>query len=219
MQRDLKRLQISAPEFTRLSGLQVQDVALQTDRDRVLLPFLLGAIVLAFSLFGLSSQLVHHPLVELGLGTSPLALFMGWLWWGRAFNPAPLLTEQSAPEAWALYGEVVNFNQIVRSLNVNDQLQAAGNPSLSASVRQDLLKALQLVRQDLVRALKTERILRENQDVINELSLNSADLFTNNLASLQTLQLESQAADVEQYLTSAVQIALEVRDRLQDLRD
>lgn len=143
---------------------------------------------------------------------------MGWLFWGKLFSSMPPLDEQTAPEAWALYTEVMNFNKIVRSLNVSDQLQTVGNPGMPVAVRQELLRALQLVRQDLVRAVKTERILRENQDVIDELLLKQTDLFTNNLASLQTLQLESQAAEVEQYLTSAVQIALDVRDRLQDLR-
>lgn len=220
MQSDLSRYLISAREFTRLSGLRVSDPQAEgSDGDRPLGLLFGGAVVAAFLVFGITSQVLHNPVLDIGLGILPLLAVSAGLFWGRSEFQAPLLTVQVAPAAWALYQEVVNFNKIVRSLAVSDQLQRVGNPGLPSAVRQNLLKALQLVRQDLIRAIKTERILRENQDVIDELLLGQADLFANNLASLQALQLEGQAAEVEQYLTSAVQIALEVRDRLQALQD
>ncbi|NEO86749.1 MAG: hypothetical protein F6J87_21200 [Spirulina sp. SIO3F2] len=189
-----------------------------SDSDRSLGLLFGGSVVAAFLVFGIASQVLHNPVLDIGLGILPLLAVSAGLFWGRSEFRAPLLTAQVAPATWALYQEVVNFNKIVRSLAVSDQLQRVGNPGLPPAVRQNLLKALQLVRQDLIRAIKTERILRENQDVIDELLLGQADLFANNLASLQALQLEGQAAEVEQYLTSAVQIALEVRDRLQELQ-
>lgn len=222
MPSDLNRLPISARAFTRLSGLRLS--ASQTeggDSDRAFGFIFGGAVVAAFLTFGVASQVLHNPVLDIGLGILPiLGVSAGLLWRGQQPEQrAPVLTAQIAPDAWALYETVQEFNQMVRSLAVSDELQRVGNPGLAPAVRQNLLKALQLVRQDLIRAIKTERILRENQDVVDDLLLGKTEaLFANNLASLQTLQLEGQAAEVEQYLSSAVQIALEVRDRLQDLQ-
>lgn len=214
---NLSRRLISKREFTRLSGLRPPASAVTRGRDRAVLWVLGGSVVAAFGSFGLASQLLHNPLLDMTVGLLPLAAALAWLLSVvQLERQAPLLNAQMTPAALALYEAVERFNKIVRSLIVSDQLQQVGNPGLPTPVRRNLLQALQLVRQDLVRALKTERILRENQDVVDALLLGQADLFADNLASLQALQLENQAAEVGQYLTSAVQIALEVRDRLQD---
>ncbi|MGB0560645.1 MAG: hypothetical protein ACPGVO_02430 [Spirulinaceae cyanobacterium] len=217
MPAKLNRYLISDREFMRLSGLALPELSGQMPRDRTVLVVWGSAMVAAFGSFSMASQLLQNPLLDITLGLVPVLAASGWLL-GHQPDPQqgarPLV--ETAPAAWALYVEVGKFNRIVRSLIVSDQLQQVGNPGLPATVRQNLRQALRLVRQDLIRALKTERILRENQDVIDELLLGQADLFADNLASLRALQLESQAAEVGQSLTSAVQIALAVRERLQD---
>lgn len=212
MQADLRPLPIAPSEFSRLSGMIVQD----TERDRAIFPRLGGAAIASFTVFAISTQIFHNPILDILLGILPLGGALFWLVWGMP-ELRPLeaqLTAEVSPATLALYAEVQQFNQVVRSIDVSDQLQAAGNPGLSKSTRKNLIQALQWVRQDLIRAIKTERILRENQGMIDDLLLQKSDLFTNNLASLQTLQLQEQASEVTAYLDQAVQIALEVRDGL-----
>ena len=82
--------------------------------------------------------------------------------------------------------------------------------------REKVIAALKLTRNDLIRALKTERILRENQNFI----LRNTELFTNNLATLTAMQVTEEATEHGRLLNEALQIALDVQlemKRLQNL--
>jgi len=75
------------------------------------------------------------------------------------------------------------------------------------------IAALQLIREDLVRAMKTERILRDNKKLL----ANNQELFVNNLANLQALQVSSQGSEYAQLLNESLQIAVEVQAEIRKL--
>lgn len=113
-----------------------------------------------------------------------------------------------------LLEEVSKYNQLAKILEVQDQLEAAGNPGVLTN-REKTLEALELTRADLVRALKTERILRENKDVINM----RPELFENNLIALKTLQVNQQATESGQLLNEALQVAVGVQEEMKKLQN
>lgn len=71
------------------------------------------------------------------------------------------------PSLKILLNDVERYNSVIKAIDINDQIEEAGNPGVSLKERQKVLEALELTRSDLVRALKTERILRENKNLLS----------------------------------------------------
>jgi len=114
-----------------------------------------------------------------------------------------------------LLQDVKQFNLVVKAININDQLEDAGNVGLAIQDRDRVLEALWLAREDLIRALKTERILRENQEFI----ANNSFLFDNNISALTALQVNDQASEHGRLLNEALQIAINTQEELRHLQD
>ncbi len=113
-----------------------------------------------------------------------------------------------------LLEEVDRYNRIIQAIHLNDQLVEAGNPEVKLAQRDQVIEALKLTRADLIRALKTERILRQNQDLIEQQS----DFFGDNLTALTTLQVREQAGEQGRLLDAALQVALHVRSQIRQLQ-
>ena len=81
------------------------------------------------------------------------------------FGIAALADELSAFQQSRLlkniFKEVAKFNAVVENLEILEKLKKAGN-KVDVSDRDKVIKALELMKEDLIRALKTEKILREN---------------------------------------------------------
>ncbi|MHC5720305.1 MAG: hypothetical protein ACYTX0_51835, partial [Nostoc sp.] len=75
-----------------------------------------------------------------------------------------------------LLSEVNRYNSIIKVIDINDQIEEAGNTEVVIKEREGVVEALKLTKADLVRALKTERILREHKNFI----LSNTELFVNN---------------------------------------
>lgn len=106
-----------------------------------------------------------------------------------------------------LLNDVKRYNNVINAININDQIEAAGNLEVGIKQRKKVIEALNLTKLDLVRALKTERILRENKNFI----LSNSELFANNLATLTSMQVTEQATEHGRLLNEALQIALDVQ--------
>ncbi|MDM9380081.1 hypothetical protein QUB80_05130 [Chlorogloeopsis sp. ULAP01] len=112
-----------------------------------------------------------------------------------------------------LLNDVNRYNAVVKAIDINDQIEAAGNSGVEIKERSKVIEALQLTRTDLIRALKTERILRENKKFI----IKNNELFTNNLAALTAMQVTEQASEHGRLLNEALQIALDVQHEMRRL--
>lgn len=106
-----------------------------------------------------------------------------------------------------LMHDVERYNSMIKAIDINDQIEAAGNPDVAIQQRERVIEALNITKLDLVRALKTERILRENKNFI----LSNSDLFSQNLATLTSMQVTEQATEHGRMLNEALQIALDVQ--------
>ncbi len=143
-------------------------------------------------------------LVEGGILAAIAAL--GQAYWIFRSRHMPLLLN--------LLEEVDRYNRIIHAIHVNDQLVEAGNLEVKLPQRTQVIEALKLTRADLIRALKTERILRQNEDLIEQQS----DFFGDNLAALTALQVSEQASEQGRLLDAALQIALQVRSQIRQLQ-
>ncbi|MEH1937117.1 MAG: hypothetical protein V7L14_26120 [Nostoc sp.] len=113
-----------------------------------------------------------------------------------------------------LLNEVNRYNTVIRVIDINDQIEEAGNPEVVIKEREGVIEALKLTKTDLVRALKTEKILRENKSFI----LGNTELFVNNLATLTAMQVTEQATEHGRLLNEALQIALDVQHEMKKLQ-
>ena len=126
---------------------------------------------------------------------------IGWLKFKKLVSRPPLK---------GLLSDIKRFNYLIKSIHINDQLEEAGNLSVMLKDRERITEALKLTREDLCRALKTERILRENKKFI----AGNPALFENNLIALTTLQVDDQASEQGRLLDEALQIALSTQEEL-----
>lgn len=114
-----------------------------------------------------------------------------------------------------LFEDVIRYNSVIKAIDINDQIEAAGNPDVGLRNREQVLHALRLTKEDIIRALKTERILRENEKFIK---LNY-QLFESNLVALTALQVSDQASEQGRLLNEALQIVVDVREEMRKLQN
>lgn len=117
-----------------------------------------------------------------------------------------------SPTLTALLQEIKKYNQVVEELvyniNVIDQLEEVGE-AVSIKDRDNVLGAFRGMRTDLIRALKVERILRENPRF-------KPELFSVNFAPLQDLELSQQVANCAQLVNDALQIGIRVQETMRN---
>lgn len=114
-----------------------------------------------------------------------------------------------------LFDDVDRYNGIIKTIEINDQIEDAGNSGIKIGDRSKVIEALQLIRDDLVRALKTERILRENKKFV----ATKSELFVSNLKTLSALQISDRASEQGRLLNEALQVALEVQAEMKKLQE
>ncbi|WP_315788416.1 hypothetical protein [Fischerella sp. JS2] len=126
-----------------------------------------------------------------------------------------LVKTNITPSLEMLLMDVDRYNAVIKAIDINDQIEAAGNLGVTIKERSKVIEALQLTKADLIRALKTERILRENRKFI----ISNSELFMNNLATLTAMQVPEQASEHGKLLNEALQIALDVQHEMRRLQN
>jgi hypothetical protein len=114
-----------------------------------------------------------------------------------------------------LLNDVDRYNAIIKAIDINDQIEAAGNPQVAIEHRHKVIEALNITKLDLERALKTERILRENKSFM----LTNSDLFAYNLATLTSMQVSEEATEHGRLLNEALQVAFDVQNEMGRLQN
>jgi hypothetical protein len=144
----------------------------------------------------------------LALGCGQVLLYLTWK------QKNKVIQENMTPSLRNILMDVNRYNSVIKAIDINDQIEEAGNPEVTISERNKVLEALNLTRIDLIRALKTERILRENKNFI----ISNTELFTNNLAALTAMQVTEKATEHGKLLNEALQIALDVQLEMKRLQ-
>ena len=219
MQPDLQGLEISPGELRHLSGVDPTEVfrpsILNNAKDRW--SFLFQEFLLSLALTPIIVGLLHIFVILPLIGGSLLATIVSlilvpisviairWLW----------LKRNSPTALCGLLDEVERYNAVIKAIHINDQLEAVGTTEISLSDRQKVMEALTLTREDLVKALRAEKILRENQSFL----VNNPELLATNLRTLQTLQVHDRASEYGRLLNEALQIASGVQEEMAKLQN
>lgn len=211
MQPDLLGLPLTKGELKRLSGVGVRDIYRPpTNRKFIweLSTTILSIFLLTVSCFLLTMIFPDYRYTFLGTHGAIATLLI--------FNETRKISlSQKNQNLIKLFEDVERFNSVIQAIDINDKIEAAGNPTVSLKNRARVIEALELTRADLVRALKTERILRENKRFIDR----NPELFANNLESLAALQVSDRATEHGRILNEAMQIAVGVREEMRKLKD
>ena len=141
-------------------------------------------------------------------GTTQTLLYL--LWKGKN----KFLNRNMTNSLRILLNDVERYNSVIKAIEINDQIEDVGNLGVGIQEREKVLEALELTRNDLIRALKTERILRENKHFI----ITNSNLFTNNLATLASMQVSEEATEHGRILNEALQISLDVQEEMKRLQ-
>ena len=226
MRDDLQELDISHDELQKLTNLPVNNkLIIITDIIQELSRQLLKKVketenpTLVFA--GVSISACVYLLVKLSF-LIPLIVFLFWtggsiqtilylLWKGKS----RFLKQHQTNSLRILLNDVERYNSVIKAIDINDQIEDAGNLGVSIQEREKVLAALELTRNDLIRALKTERILRENKSFI----ITNSDLFANNLAALASMQITEEATEHGKLLNEALQISLDVQQEMKKLQN
>jgi hypothetical protein len=209
MRPDLQGLEIGSREFRHWTGLRF---------DAIFLPPILpkfsreiGKKMLLLPLIAASGWMVAQIFVAEQILAIALHLFLAvelivWEFWR-------LYQSYKYRSLGKLMAEVVSYNNIIQAIDLNDQIEEAGNPHVKLEEREKVLAALRLTREDLIRALKTERILRENAKFMRT----NPQLFASNLTALTALQVSDRATEHGRLLNEALQIAIDVQQQVKNL--
>lgn len=226
MRDDLQELDISHDELQKLTNLPVNNkLIIITDIIQELSRQLLKKVketenpTLVFA--GVSISACVYLLVKLSF-LIPLIVFTVWtggtiqtllylLWKGKS----RFLKQHQTNSLRILLNDVERYNSVIKAIDINDQIEDAGNLGVGIEEREKVLAALELTRNDLIRALKTERILRENKTFI----ITNTDLFANNLAALASMQITEEATEHGKLLNEALQISLDVQQEMKKLQN
>ncbi|MEH2433439.1 MAG: hypothetical protein V7K25_04160 [Nostoc sp.] len=236
MRDDLQGLEISQDELQKLTNLPVNDQLLiitnplkklvkiyiqkiKSSEGATVIFIGFATFVFAYLLFDIFIKLfvswITIPswilLIILGVWIGSFTQSILYLIW-KSRNKIVKINMTSSLQI--LLNDVERYNTVIRAIDINDQIEEAGNPEVLIKERESVIEALKLTKSDLVRALKTERILRENKSFI----LSNTELFVNNLATLTAMQVNEQATEHGRLLNEALQIALDVQHEMKRLQ-
>ena len=113
-----------------------------------------------------------------------------------------------------LFEEVERYNKLVRAIHVSDEIDAAGVEGAKIHDRVTLLKSMAIARTDLMRALKIERVMRENADVASP----DFQLFNVDLTQIAAMQVEDAASQHGRLMNEAFDIAQAVQVEVRKLQ-
>ena len=236
MRDDLKGLAIVQKELRKLTNLPINDelvivvnplkLLVKQFFEKVKGPEGATAIFIGLSVI-LSGYIVFDLFIKMFAGWIALPtwlLFIKFCFIGGAVTQlllyitwkkrVSILKEKLTYSLNTLLHEVDRFNAVVKAIDINDRIEEAGNPEVTIRERRQVIEALKYTRADLVRALKTERILRENKKFI----INNSELLANNLANLTQMQVTERASEHSRLLNEALEIALDVQQEMKRLQ-
>lgn len=211
MRADIQGLQITVGELKHLSGAgpdRVYRPASATKFAREALKTVGLIVLVLISCWLLVAIFPRAYVLWLALHLAAIV--------GLIFEDAwKIRCSRQNPHLINLFDDVDRYNGIIKAIEINDKIEDAGNVEVKIGDRAKVIQALQLIRDDLVRALKTERILRENKKFV----ATNSELFANNLRTLNALQISDRASEQGRLLNEALQLAIGVQAEMKKLQD
>jgi len=210
MQTDLQELEITRGELKHCSGVSINSVfippTVQKFFSEIIKTFLIICLI-GLSCFILTQGFPEQVFLLLTLHVTTVVSLI-------SNDVNKIYFSFKNRNLIKLLDDVNRYNAVLKAIDINDQLEAVGNPSVRLENREEVIHALRLVKEDIIRALKTERILRENAKFIK---LNT-QLFESNLMALAALQVSDQASEHGRFLKEALQIVVDVQEEMRKLQ-
>ncbi|MDJ0556912.1 MAG: hypothetical protein QNJ68_21190 [Microcoleaceae cyanobacterium MO_207.B10] len=211
MKPDLEGLEITKGELKHLSGVSLDTIFRTPTKTKYLSEglkslFIVGLLLISYwMVVQILNQ--HYLLLILIYVSMAVGLFVEDIY--------KIFVTHKNQHLMKLFDDVDKYNSIIKAIAINDKIEAVGNPQVKLTNRQEVIEALKLIREDLIRALKTERIIRENKKFIDD----NTELFAVNLNALTALQINDIASEHGRLLNEALQIAVEVREEMKKIQD
>ncbi|MCL1465192.1 hypothetical protein [Argonema galeatum] len=218
MRSDIQGLEITKGELRHLSGVDPDDVfrSSMLRESGKQLTFLFNELLIALALTPIIVGALYTFIIRPIRGASinwaillliivPISVIAGRWFWLRSNSPKLLVN---------LLDDVDRYHAVLQAIDISDRLETAGSSGGALTDRTQVIAALQLTREDLIRALMSERILRENKNLIAA----NPELFTNNLRALEAMQVNTQAGEYGRLLNEALQIGLSVQEEMRKLQ-
>ena len=211
MRVDIQGLEITAGELKHLSGVGFDRVyrpatATKFTREALKTVGLIFLVLISCLLLVAIFPRVYLVWIAIHL-TAIVGLIFEDVWKIRSSHQNKHLIN--------LLDDVDRYNGIIKTIEINDKIEDAGNSGVKIVDRTKVIQALQLIRDDLVRALKTERIFRENKKFV----ATNSELFANNLIALSGLQISDKASEQGRLLNEALQLAVGVQAEMKKLQN
>ncbi|NMF61434.1 hypothetical protein DP113_27535 [Brasilonema octagenarum UFV-E1] len=189
MQPDLQGLYITQDDLKQIAGLGRRDLkAHETLKYPGKAPLLLlGAYT--------------EQILFFGWGLIPIAYLVKWKWFRERQRN--------------ILRQIDGYNAVLKAIDINDQLEAAGNQGVSLTDREKAIDVLKITRANLVCALKTERILRKNKEFITR----NMELLESNVTAMQGIKFSHEAREYAQRVDDALQIAQQVQVEIRKLEE
>lgn len=235
MRSELAQLQISERELEQFSGLDVGEIfvggvlggvyrpSALKQRSRLLVFCLTQVVVfvlvivlsLPIALFitaGAASGISQLPAIlkflQVAIGIA-LVVTIGWNFYMR-FAVHRLKTLMH------LLDEVDKYNEVIRAMDLLDQLEMVHPAHVNVGDRDEVLQALSIARESLKSGLMSDRILRENR-ILSAGRYELTAKIEQNLVALRALEVNQQASEYGQFINEAFQIGLSVHREVQKL--
>ena len=228
MKLELKKLLISEKEFQEITGISIEEInEITIYQEKIVLhkfrkttinflsyfaAFLIGISLILALIIWVLSQIVEfvmkrelydfYFILRLSAYLSlPVSLFISIKLNYRKL--AKLNTKKNYfKHLTVLFNEYKKHNQIVRAIDVKEQLEAVEQTGAESQVKSTLSKALVEMREDLIKALKIEKILRENRTVVET----NPELFKSSFDATNVQNIIDRGSEYDRLINKTLKI-------------
>lgn len=228
MKLELKKLLISEKEFQEITGISIEEInEITIYQEKIVLhkvrkttinflsyfaAFSIGISLILALIIWLSTQIIEFVtkrelsdfnfILRLSAYLSlPVSLFISIKLNYRKL--AKLNTKKNYfKHLTVLFNEYKKHNQIVRAIDVKEQLEAVEQTGSESQVKSTLSKALVEMREDLIKALKIEKILRENRTVVET----NPELFKSSFDATNVQKIIDRGSEYDRLINKTLKI-------------
>jgi hypothetical protein len=215
MRSDLQSLVITKSDFGEHTGVAINSIRKKKPGSELYWGFSIAFLFLfSFLYFGFFGQYNNSSMFLVGLLFPILMGIIFGLVIGKLVQKKRVEKYGNQENLRGLLAEIMKYNDIMRGIDLQDQLENAGNQGIDSESRLKLVEALKVTQADLVRALKTERILRCNKDFISQ----NMEMFTSNLTAIQAIQINDKAGEWGRLFDQTMQVSITVQEEMRKIQ-
>lgn len=236
MRADLQDLVITEKSFNEVTGVEISELQDLSTSEKIrgykkfvrflfrpwiyLCLFILFSSIILLPLVWVISQCLGIVFVDLRLTWSsalktaayisiPLSVLLTFITLSERKQRKKLLIHLRP-----LFDEFERYNQVIQAIAIKDQLEEIEFGKAESERREPVLHTLKEMKEDLIRALKVERILRENKNIVD---LNP-EIFESSFTALRVEKINAQGSEYSQLIDETLKIGMNVRSEMNKMK-